>query len=72
MSDLRFFVEYHPNEDQEETVIQMTEMEFIALIYDHKVKGIDPLIDYKKHTGSHNGNAFRGLTIRDEYGIYYN
>ncbi len=72
MSDLRFFVKYHPNEDQEETVIQMTEMEFIALIYDHKVKGIDPLIDYQKHVGSCGGDAFRGLTIKDEYGIYYN
>tara|TARA_R100001163_G_scaffold13349_1_gene12333 strand:+ start:1003 stop:1221 length:219 start_codon:yes stop_codon:yes gene_type:complete len=72
MSDLEYFVEYHPNEDQEETVIQMTEMEFISLIADHKSKGIDPLIEYDKFTVFENGRSGRRLTIRDDHGIYYN
>ena len=44
MSDLEYFVEYLPNDDEGEQADELTEMEFIWLIADHKSKGIDPLI----------------------------
>ena len=72
MSDLEYFVEYYPNKSEGEQADELNEMQFLSLIYDHKVKGIDPLIEYNKFTGAENGRTGRRLTIRDKHGIYYN
>ena len=40
MSDLEYFVEYLPNDDEGEQADELTVMEFIGLIADHKSKGI--------------------------------
>jgi len=71
MSDLEFFVEYRPNADEGEQADELTEMQFIGLIADHKSKGIDPLIEYNKFTVFENGRDGRRLTIRDDSGVYY-
>jgi hypothetical protein len=71
MSDLEFFVEYRPNDDEGEQAHELSESEFIGLIAAHKRLGVDPLIDYDRFTIFDNGRDGRRLTIRDDSGVYY-
>ena len=70
-TDLEYFVEYIPNEDEGEQAQELTKVEFTSLINDHKARGIEPLLEYDVFTVFDNGRSGHRLTIRDEYGLFY-
>ena len=70
-NNLEYGVEYYPNNDEGEQWEELTESEFLALIRRHKVKGLDPVLEYEVFTYYSNGRDGRRLTIRDEYGLFY-
>jgi hypothetical protein len=68
---MEYFVEYYPTENEGEQAQELTKSDFVALIRDHKARGLDALIEYDVFTVYDHGRSGERLTIRDEYGIFY-
>lgn len=68
---IEYGVEYYPNAEEGEQWQELSESEFLDVIAMHKVRGCEPVIDYERFTVYDNGRSGRRLTIRDQWGIYY-
>ena len=68
---MEYFVEYYPNADEGEQVVEVSRSEFIKIIKCHKERGLPTSIDFDALSIFENGRDAEHLTIRDEYGIYY-
>jgi len=68
---MEYFVEYYPNANEGEQAQEVSRSEFIELIKCHKERGRDALIEYDAFSIFENGRNGDRLTIRDEYGIFY-
>lgn len=68
---MEYGIEYCPSEQEGEQWQEVTESEFLEVIALHKVRGLDPLIEYDRFTVFDNGREGRRLTIRDVYEVFY-
>jgi len=70
-TDLEYFVEYSPNLNEGEQAQELNKLEFLDLVKQHQMQGIDPHLEYDVFTVFDNGRSGHRLTIRDDYGIFY-